>query len=222
MSKTTLSLPARVRRCEELLFVWLFAYGIVRFRWVGQVEPTAVAKWTVDVAGPLMSKRERAAAADIVTMDVAAGTGRPETQMLVAATRWFCCLDLPGSEDELWGGPQLLTRRRDRPVATTLSGDERDAIYAIALDALSGIASGQGPAIAANDLRRVLADLESTGNGPVELEIENVVGARRVFRQLADLAEVSTASLDSETARKACRRIVAAIDIASELALMRV
>jgi hypothetical protein len=110
--------PAKVRRFEELSLLWFFARGVLA-DWACQVDPLKAVEQAIDVAGPMISSRERrrferqleAALAD-------PEPNRPQTAMLWAATRWLCSLEIPRDERGLWRGPPLF--QRIRPIGTAV------------------------------------------------------------------------------------------------------
>lgn len=75
-----------------------------------------------------MSKRGRAQLAADVGEEAAAEREAPSTTaMLEAATRWFCHLDLPESEEELWDHPPLFRRISGADRLTNYGRSEKPA-----------------------------------------------------------------------------------------------
>jgi hypothetical protein len=79
-------------------------------------------EWLIDVAGPMMSSRERRQFEQQFAEALAEPeSDRPETAMLQAATRWFCSIVLPEDEEELWRGPPLCQRTRLKPITSPVT-----------------------------------------------------------------------------------------------------
>jgi hypothetical protein len=114
-SRPPISLKPRRARAAEMLLLWHFGGGLL-LHWRERLEPLATLRWLADLGAPALSRRQRIELAEeLAEADFENG---PESNsapaMLEAATRWFCSIDLPASEEELWGGGPLFQRFCER------------------------------------------------------------------------------------------------------------
>jgi hypothetical protein len=207
--------PNRVRRAEELALINLIAalLGVEWFVGAAKLDDRTTIELITDVGAPATPMRMREALATTIGEVLAEPESRRETTILSAATRWFVLLDLPGNGDELWAGPPLKLRRRDRPVVVELRAGELRAALGFASECLDGDLAhmSKGDAIDPDELRQVLHDFSNAGGGRVEIGIVRVADARRVFSRMGSLASRSGWT-DWRVVAEACRRIVRAID----------
>jgi hypothetical protein len=222
-NRTSLMLPARARRFEELFLLWSFAYSLRVLLWADELKPLEAIEWGIDLARPLMSRREREQLARELSKALEDPRSDPQTwggALSRAGARWFCSLRLPRSEERLWGGSPLWSRRRASPLTIGFEPGETRAVYGFVVECLAGIAAtggavGTGGADLTEDMRQILVDLEGTGSGRVIIQIDRLDDARRTFAGLSDYA-TSVPGDRTDTAGSICRRIVREIDRAAD------
>lgn len=207
--------PNRVLRAEELALINLLG-GSVALEWfllAAMDSGRAISEFLVDVGAPSNPRWNQKAFEASVTDLLAETNSEPATSMLFAATRWFTLLDLPGNGTELWAGPPLKLRRRDRHVVVELRAAEWKAVRAFASDCLDGpLAEAlKAHALGSDDLQQVLDILDAAGGGRVDLEIVRISDARRIFSRMRTSASRS-GSEDWRIVVEACTRIVGMID----------
>jgi hypothetical protein len=124
---------------------------------------------------------------------------------------------LPESTEELWSGSPLLWRRREGPLTVRLGPEERNAVYALALDCLAGIAGPCGESLGTvetpvgDDVRQILVDLGDSGSGSVVIQIGRIDDPMRLFKLLAERSARGT-GLEAEIAHRACVRLVGILE----------
>lgn len=89
----------RERRTRDLFLVYHFGLSL-RMQWRSLVDPLGTLEMMIDIGGPLLSRRDR----EVIAEDPPASLAVAVPTWLMAATIWFCDLELPASEEELLGG----------------------------------------------------------------------------------------------------------------------
>lgn len=109
--------PHRTARTEELFLVWHLA-GMLRLDWeLSTLDPVSAIDHIRGFAAATIKSHQREQLRDLLSEITSLQwypAEAPQTQMLLAATRWLCGFALPCTMDDLWFGPPVISVERAR------------------------------------------------------------------------------------------------------------